>query len=200
MDRSRARSRSRSEAEAAEFADCWDSFAQAIYSYCFRLTADAALAEDLTSIVFLEAWRRRHDVEVPAAMVRAWLYGIATNVLRNQRRSMRRYARARARLEPPGVEPDFAAAVDARLDDERLMRTILSHIAELPRVERETLALCVWQGLSHAEAALALGIPEATVRTRLHRARRRLQAGGESGSSLPTALVSAHSEEGAHPV
>src|ERR671922_1614194 len=44
-----------------EFALLWDTYARSIYSYCFRRTADAALAEDLTSIVFLEAWGRPQE-------------------------------------------------------------------------------------------------------------------------------------------
>lgn len=45
--------------DADAFGVLFARHARAIYNYCFRRTADWALAEDLTSIVFLEAWRRR---------------------------------------------------------------------------------------------------------------------------------------------
>ena len=45
----------------------------------------------------------------------------------------------------------------------------------LRRTERDVLALCVWSGLNYAEAAEALGVPVGTVRSRLSRARRKLQ-------------------------
>ncbi len=153
----------------------WDAYAGAIYRYCFRRIADAALAEDLTSIVFLEAWRRRRDVSLAPEASLPWLYGVATNVLRNQRRSQRRYQAALARLPRPLEEPDFADGLTDRLDDEQRMRLILGQLRMLSRLEQEVLSLCVWEGLTPRAAATALAIPEATVRTRLHRAREHLR-------------------------
>jgi RNA polymerase sigma factor (sigma-70 family) len=108
-----------------------------------------------------------------------WLYGVATNVLRNQRRSQRRYDAALARLPRPLEEPDFADSLTDRLDDEQRMRLILSRLRTLSRLEQEVLSLCVWEGLTPQAAAIALAIPEATVRTRLHRAREHLRTLGE---------------------
>ncbi len=162
-----------------DVAGLFERHAQAIYGYCFRRTADAALAEDLTSIVFLEAWRRR-DVELTEASALPWLYGVATNVLRNQRRSLRRHRVALGRLGAEQPEPDFAEAVADRLAAETEMRSILELVERLPRLEREVLALCAWQGLTPHQAALALGVPEATARTRLFRARSRLRASSEN--------------------
>jgi len=154
----------------------WDAHAGAIHRYCFRRTGDAALAEDLTSIVFLEAWRRRGEATVPPEARLAWLYGVATNVLRNQRRSQRRHRAALARLPKPAPEPDFADRVDERLEAEQRVRSILGRLGGLSRLDREVLSLCVWEGLTPQAAAAALAVPEATVRARLHRARRHVQA------------------------
>lgn len=164
--------------DAREHVRLWDAHAAAIHRYCFRRTGDAALAEDLTSIVFLEAWRRRRAVSTPAAEMLPWLYGVATNVLRNQRRSQRRYRSALARLPRPRDEPDFADGLADRLDDERRMREILGRLRSLSHLEQEVLSLCAWEGLAPREAAAALGVPEATVRTRLHRARTHLRTLG----------------------
>jgi RNA polymerase sigma-70 factor (ECF subfamily) len=101
----------------------------------------------------------------------AWLYGIATNVLRNQQRSRRRYEAALARLPRPQPEPDFAETLAERVSAEQEMRLILGRLEALHPLERDALALCVWEGLSAREAAEALDVPEGTVRTRLHRAR-----------------------------
>jgi RNA polymerase sigma-70 factor (ECF subfamily) len=169
-------SRSRSVALSPEdFAALWDAYARLIYGYCFRRTADVALAEDLTSIVFLEAWRRREEVAVPADKTLPWLYGVATNVLRNQRRSRRRYEAALRRFSSPAGEPDFADSLVDRLDHEERMRPILAVVGSLSQLEQDVLALCAWQGLRPNEAAAALDIPEVTVRTRLHRAREHLR-------------------------
>jgi RNA polymerase sigma-70 factor (ECF subfamily) len=179
-----------------EFALLWDTYARSIYSYCFRRTADAALAEDLTSIVFLEAWRRRKEVAVPPDKALPWLYGVATNVLRNQRRSRRRYDAALRRYAPPRPEPDFADALVDRLDQERHMRQILDQLGQLSPLEQEALALCVWQGLSQAEAAHALAIPETTVRTRLHRAREHLRALVPAAETPDPSFFSSSSDQG----
>jgi RNA polymerase sigma factor (sigma-70 family) len=170
--------------DAREHARAWDAYSGVIFRYCFRRTADVGLAEDLTSIVFLEAWRRRGDVALPSGEVLPWLYGVATNVLRNQRRSQRRYQSALSRLSPELEEPDFADGVADRLDDEMQMREILGLLGKLSRLEQEVLTLCVWEGLTPQEAAVALDVPEVTLRARLHRARQHLQT--LSGTDMGT--------------
>ena len=159
--------------------------ADAIYSYCFRRTADWALAEDLTSVVFLEAWRKRRSVELSADKVLPWLFGVATNVVRNQRRSLRRYDAALRRVPPLEPERDFADDVAQRVADAERMRGILAIVRGLPSGEQDALALCGWHGLSTAEAAFALGVPEVTVRTRLFRARRRVRGLAAAAPSRP---------------
>jgi RNA polymerase sigma factor (sigma-70 family) len=147
-----------------------------IYNYCFRRTADWALAEDLTAATFLLAWRSLRRAPLQAESALPLLYGIATNVLRNRRRSLKRGREAFGRLpHSPVEEPDFAEEATTRLDDQATMRELLSLFSRLPRREQDVLALCEWSGLSYDDAALALGIPIGTVRSRLARGRRRLR-------------------------
>ena len=160
--------------DADAYARVFEEHASAIYNYCFRRTADWAAAEDLLSIVFLEAWRRR-DARLEPGKVLPWLYGIATNVVRNQRRSQRRHAAALARLPRPVHEEPFAERVAAQVDDEKQLRRLLEALNRLPSRERDVFLLCGWSGLGYDEAATALGIPVGTVRSRLSRARTRLR-------------------------
>jgi RNA polymerase sigma-70 factor (ECF subfamily) len=154
----------------------FDRHARAIYNYCFRRSADWALAEDLTSVVFLEAWRRRAEVRLESESALPWLYGVAGNVLRNQRRSLRRHRAALGRLPAePDREADFGDETAERLDDERRMHAALAVLEELPKRERAVLELCDWGSLSYAAASLALGVPVGTVRSRLARGRHRLR-------------------------
>jgi RNA polymerase sigma factor (sigma-70 family) len=157
----------------AGFGRLFERHGRAVYNYCFRRTADWSAAEDLTSVVFLEAWRKRKDVSLHGESVLPWLYGVATNVLRSRNRSLRRYRAALERL-PRGHEADFADDVADRVDDQRQMRDVLDAFRVLPKRDQDILALCVWSGLSYEEAAVALGLPVGTVRSRLSRARRRL--------------------------
>ena len=160
--------------DAEAFACLFRRHARSIYNYCFRRVGDWAVAEDLVSIVFLEAWRRREQ-ELPPGKVLPWLYGIATNVVRNRRRSEWRYRAALNRLPRTAPSPDFAGDVQSRVDDEREMRRIFVELARLSREEQDVIALCIWAELSYEDAALALDVPLGTVRSRLSRARRRLR-------------------------
>ena len=158
------------------FGQLFDRYARAIYNYCFRRTADWSSAEDLTSVVFLEAWRRRRDVRPYDDSILPWLLGVANNAVRNAERSRRRYRRLLAKL-PRSV--DLAAAdaeLDARLDDERSMKEILERLQGLRQEERDVLALCDWSGFSIAETSVALGIPEGTVKSRLARGPAQIRA------------------------
>lgn len=157
------------------FGVLFERHARAVYNYCFRRTADWAMAEDLTSAVFLEAWRRRHEIAPPDMSILPWLFGVATNLLRNVGRTRRRYRHAIGRLPQWVSDPDFSDDVVQRLDAERSMRLVLEQLRHLPPHERDVLALCVWMGTSYEDAAAALGVPVGTVRSRLSRARARLR-------------------------
>lgn len=156
------------------FGALFERHANAICNYCFRRAGSWATAEDLLSIVFLEAWRR-HDKELPPDKALPWLYGIATNVIRNQRRSERRYAAALSRMPRVEPEPDFARRVAERLDDERQAQQALAFLGRLPKREQDVYVLCAVEQLAYEDVALALGLPIGTVRSRLSRARARLR-------------------------
>jgi RNA polymerase sigma-70 factor (ECF subfamily) len=156
------------------FGILFDRHANTIYNYCFRRVGEWALAEDLLSTVFLEAWRRR-EKDLPPDKVLPWLYGIANNVVRNHRRSRRRHAAALQRLPRARAEDTIAEDANERLDDERQMQRALEHLRRLRRTELEVFVLCGWFDLSYEDAAAALQIPVGTVRSRLSRARVRLR-------------------------
>lgn len=162
--------------DGAAFGVLFERHAGRIYNYCFRRTADWALAEDLTSATFLIAWRSHGRGPLQAETAEPLLYGIATNVIRNRRRSLKRARNAFGRLPlPRAEEPDFAEDVAARLDDRVAMGRLLGIFSKLPRREQDVIALCDWSGLTYEEAADALGLPIGTVRSRLSRGRRRLR-------------------------
>ena len=164
------------EGDRFAFGVLFERHAGPIYNYCFRRTGDWAAAEDLTSTTFLLAWRSHGRAPLQAESALPLLYGIATNALRNHRRTLRRRRDAFARLPLERTEePDFAEERAIRLDDQAAMRGLLSVFTRLPRREQDVVALCDWSGLSYEDAAAALGIPIGTVRSRLARGRRRLR-------------------------
>jgi RNA polymerase sigma-70 factor, ECF subfamily len=169
------------------FGVLFERHARSVYNHCFRRTASWADAEELTSAVFVEAWRRRREVRPIDESARPWLLGVANNLLRNHRRSHRRYRAALARLPDPVPQPDPADDVAERLADERHMRRVLAHVERLPSRDQEILALCAWSELTYHEAASVLDIPVGTVRSRLARARARLaKLNGNPGARADT--------------
>ncbi|WP_254126699.1 RNA polymerase sigma factor [Amycolatopsis sp. CA-230715] len=160
----------------AVFTRLFDEHAGPLRGYLAgRVGAEAA--DDLVAETFLVALRRRGSYDPERAPIRGWLYGIATNLLRNHvRHEIRGYrATARARYETGQVDPlDIRAA--ERVDAESGMRLIAGELAALSDDERDVLLLTSWAGLGPAEVAAAVGVTASTVRSRLHRVRQKLRA------------------------
>jgi RNA polymerase sigma-70 factor (ECF subfamily) len=179
--------------EADAFGLLFQRHARSVYNYCFRRTGDWARAQDLTSVVFLECWRRR-DATLERGKVLPWLLGIATNVCRTERRSFARHRAALARLSPPERAFEFTDEALDRLEDEHRMQALLSLVRRLPKRQQDVLGLCVWAELSYEDAAAALQIPVGTVRSRLARARARLRAQVASTGLLDNSAEAAAAE------
>ena len=165
------------------FGQLFERHADAVYAHCFRRTGAWSMAEDLTSVVFLEAWRRRRDVRFCGDSVLPWLLGVANNATRNAHRALRRHRRLLARLPAPEPVPDIAEDAAARADHERAVRWLLAELRGLGEPERAVLSLCDWAGLGYAEAAAGLGVPAGTVRSRPARARQHLRDRAAQGES-----------------
>ena len=160
---------------AHAFGVLFDRHAKAVYNHCFRLTASWADAEDDLQATFLLAWRKRAEVRLERESALPWLLTVATNVVRNGQRSLTRRLKNLRRLTEDRPVPDHADLVAERLDDQKRMKELLKAVEQLPRNEREALALCVWSEVSYADAAAVLGITEGSVRARVSKARSKLQ-------------------------
>jgi RNA polymerase sigma factor (sigma-70 family) len=138
--------------------------------------AGRGAADDLAAEVFVVAFERRGRYRPLCDSARPWLLGIATNLLRERRRSSGRWAGTVARLAPHAAEGvDSTDRMDARLDAGDARGEIVSALSRLRPEERDVLLLYALGDLTYAEIAVALGIPTGTVRSRLSRARAVLQ-------------------------
>ncbi|MCK6480342.1 MAG: RNA polymerase sigma factor [Planctomycetes bacterium] len=154
-----------------------------MYSLGLRLCRDAHRAEDLVQETFLRAWRGWDRFEGRSSPA-TWLYSIASRVCRRFHRRRAGEPAGMASLEEllpfgePGM-PDLPGseggdpAGRAALDEARAR--VEEAVADLPPAFRLPLVLKDLQGLSVADTARVLGLREATVKTRLHRARLRLR-------------------------
>jgi RNA polymerase sigma factor (sigma-70 family) len=183
---------------AEAFGELFERHSHRVYAHCFNRTGSWSTAEDLTSVVFLEAWRRRSEVRFTGESVLPWLLAVANNATLNAQRTLRRHRRLLAKLPRAGEEPDIAEDAIIRVDTERAVAHVLCAVAELREPEREVLALCDWSGLTYAEAASALGLPAGTVRSRLSRARQHLRelAGTDTRSATAPGSGALVSEAG----
>ncbi len=166
---------------SARFGELFDQHNGAVLSYGLRRCDSASDAADLVAETMLVAWRRLDDVPMgPEAL--PWLYGVARYVLANQRRGQRRRDRLSARL---ALELEDLVADTAETSAERSW--VRDALMGLNDIDREVLTLTLWEGLTPKEVAAAVNVPAATVRTRLHRARRRVreQLETSAGERIP---------------
>jgi RNA polymerase sigma-70 factor (ECF subfamily) len=149
-----------------------------------RRRAPSAVVDDITDETFLVAWRRLDDV--PAEEL-PWLLSVAANVLATERRGAgRRFAlslRVHSQTRPSDLAWDPTVAIEA--SDVRLAAAL----GQLRPKELEALLLVAWEELEPQEAAIVLGEAPGAFRTRLHRARTRLQELLEPSSPTSTALA-----------
>ena len=143
--------------------DLYQADGQGMLRY-IRRCGGGNCSEDLLQETFVRALEKPERVG-NARSPRAWLYGIARNVvlefLRRQSRT------AELTIDPPAPsEPE---------DDYRIIQ-VKSAMAKLPHEQHETLRLRLDSELSYEEIAVALDIPVGTVRSRLHHAVRKLRA------------------------
>lgn len=120
-------------------------------------------AEDVASEVFAIAYAARDRYDDSRADALPWLYGIATNVIRGQRRKERNQLRAYAasHVSPGSAEPDSGDLGPA----------LATALAAMRPNHRDAICLYALAELSYEEVAFALGVPVGTVRGWISRAR-----------------------------
>jgi RNA polymerase sigma-70 factor (ECF subfamily) len=141
----------------------------AVHAFLARRAGRQA-ADDLLGEVWVRAFAARGGYHPGHADARPWLYGIARNVLRAHWRTRPHPGRVAV---PESADP-WDDVVD-RLDSAAQVRALVSALRALPPAERDVLLLVAWEQLTPAEAAVTLGVPPGTVRSRLHRARAALR-------------------------
>jgi RNA polymerase sigma-70 factor, ECF subfamily len=150
----------------------------ALYDAALRLTGDPVAAQDLTQETYLRAFRSFGTFQA-GTNCRAWLLRIQYNLFCTEYRRERRLPLAwldegdpDPAVELASLEPGPEEQAVRELDREAVRRAV----ARLPEEFRLAVVLVDISGLTCAEAAGVLGVPRGTILSRLHRARRRLEA------------------------
>jgi len=144
----------------------------AIYRFALHMSGSSALAEDIVQEAFLALLREECGFDPARGTLSGYLFGIARKlVLRNLERG-----RSNVPLEAETDEaaPRELAVIDdplAGLTRHETIEALRRAVQALPRRYREVVVLCDLEELDYADAAVALGCPIGTVRSRMHRAR-----------------------------
>lgn len=151
----------------------YDRHDQAVRRVLVRLGVSPADVDDLLQETFLEITRcaKNYDGRPDA---KPWLIGLAINRVRRHRRSLGvilKHIAAWAH-EPPAAQP----TPEETTEEARAARRAQIALDRLSSKKREVFTLVVLEGMPGEQAAALLGIPTATVWTRLHHARRELRA------------------------
>jgi RNA polymerase sigma-70 factor (ECF subfamily) len=138
-----------------------DAHATALWRYIVRLTGDPAGADDIVQETLLRAWRTPAIISQEPESTRSWLFTVARNLVIDEFRSARKRHELTTDTLPDRAERDRTDAhFEALLVEEAL--------ASLGYDHRAVIVHSYYGGPSIAETAAELGIPEGTVKSRLH--------------------------------
>jgi RNA polymerase sigma-70 factor (ECF subfamily) len=137
--------------------------APSILDYFGRRSSSPEDAADLLSDTLLVIWRRAKAIPIDDTEARMWMFGVARKVLATHRRSAGRRAGLTEKLM--SVTPGEEAAHDG-------LRELIDALGD---PDREIVRLHYWEGFSLIEVAGILGMRDATVRSRMARARTKLR-------------------------
>ena len=159
--------------DAGALSRVYDEHQAALCSFCHRLLGEREAAEDLVHDVFVHLPELIHKLQ-PGRSLRAYLLAIAANRAKHY---LRGAARRRKLAERFACEPSTASAPPDQAAEQRWIASrIALALDRLPHDHRVTFVLAELEGQDAATIAATLCIPEATARTRLFNARRKLRA------------------------
>lgn len=162
------------------FAQLVDRYQRELYSYLRRYLGDAELAEDAFQATFLQVHLKCGQFEMDRRF-RPWLYTIATNQAIDAQRRNKRHRMVSLDRAGQGDENDDTAKLANLLvsaspspvhqvSEAERGDWLRGALDELPESMRQVINLVYYQGLKYREAAVVMGIPVGTVKSRLHAA------------------------------
>jgi RNA polymerase sigma-70 factor (ECF subfamily) len=153
------------------FAGIVDRWQRPLVNLAYRFCGDAGRAEELAQEAFLRAYRGLHTFRGDAAFS-TWLFALATNLYRSELGRIPPRCVAFVDTAEPADPCSISDVHDRRERDRSIRRAVLA----LPAKYRDALILFYFHEMDVTEAARSLGLPEGTVKARLHRGRELLRA------------------------
>lgn len=155
------RRRSADSRDAERLAALYDEQAAPVWRYVVHLTGDRAGADDIVQETLLRAWRTPRILEEDPSATRSWMFTVARHLVVDEARSAHRRREIGVAEVPERVVPDAIDALfEAILIGEALAALTIEH--------RSVVVRAYYRGMSVAEMAGELEVPEGTVKSRLH--------------------------------
>lgn len=148
---------------------------RACYRVALGMTRSTWDAEEVVGAAFAELWRKRQDVRLVDDSALPWLLTVVSYAAKNQLRGAGRYRRLLGRIPREDVEPDHADEVARMVDSAAVSAEVRDALSRLNARDSAVVVLCLIEQLSTRDAAVALGVPEGTVKSRLSRVKARLR-------------------------
>jgi len=164
--------------DAAAYTQLVENYQDALYNAAYRILADAEEAADATQSCFLKTIERIDTFDSSRPLF-SWLYRIAINEAIDRSRKRSRLTG----LEEEWVQ-DESAGIEQQLKDQQESADLQKTLMKLPTDARVVIVMKHFNGLSYAEMAEVLEIPDKTVKSRLYSARQQLKAELEKVVSL----------------
>jgi RNA polymerase sigma-70 factor (ECF subfamily) len=170
--------RYRDTGDSEAFTTLVQRYERELFNYLRRYLGDADQADDVFQATFLQVHRRCHLFDAKRRL-RPWLYSIANHqAIDSMRRSRRHQIMS---LDVPSMHgpktSTLAAALEAaspspsaQLEDGEEQAWARNAVAKLPESQRAALTLIYFKGMKYRDAAAMLGVPEGTLKTRVHTA------------------------------
>jgi RNA polymerase sigma-70 factor (ECF subfamily) len=146
-----------------------------LYGFLLRRVGDS-VADDLFQETWLRVVRSRDRFD-PRRRFSTWLFQIANNLARDRGRRLAVRSKARGELVDRAQRAEPSPHRAAKPQEDRI--DVAKRIEALPERQREVLLLRYYQQMSEREIAEVVGIPQGTVKSRLHTAIRTLRTAEE---------------------
>ena len=158
----------------SDFQALYQKYAKDLFRFALYLSGNRAEAEDIVSETFVRAWTAPGQIRQPT--VKAYLLVIARNCYRQG-------LRHRGRLS--SLEQDFAdprQAPHASAEQRAELSSVMKDLQRLPEVDRTALLMSAVEEMPYEQIAVTLGLSLGAVKTRIHRARLKLEQARQSRS------------------
>ena len=170
--------------DAGAWEDIVRRYNRRIYNICYRFTGSADDAEDLSQEVFIKMYRTLESYDLEKGSFMTWVATVTRNLLVDHFRKSKQDRLTDPLEAAPSEEdqglslgeqlPDAAPGADTRMQTQETQRMVHRALQKLSPELREAVILRDLQDMDYREIALALKVPEGTVKSRINRGRTEL--------------------------